>query len=71
MIVYYSWGQISEIKQWRHAGTLEDSENWVLVSKREKGIAKRSSFLNLSVKFLEIWNPTLDLRQTWHNSAWP
>ena len=39
-----SWGHTSEIKQCSHIGTLGHLENKVLVSKKEKGIAKRIFF---------------------------
>ena len=46
-------------------------ENCVLVSKREKWIAKRTCFWNLSVNvLLKIWNLLLYLRQTWHDCVW-
>ena len=40
MIECCSWGQISEIKQYYQVGTLAHSENWFLISKREKGITE-------------------------------
>ena len=46
------------IKQCCQVVTLKHSENWVLISKREKEIAKRTFILNLSVSILfEIRNP--------------
>ena len=72
MIGYCSWGQINEINPCCHVSILGYSENWVLVSKREKIIAKSKFFSNLSVNNLfEIWNPSLNLHQTWYNCAWP
>lgn len=38
-ICYCVWGQINEIKQCFHVGTLDYLENWVLISKRTKKIA--------------------------------
>ena len=40
IVYWWSWGQIIETKQCCHFGTLEHLENWVLVSKSEKGIVK-------------------------------
>ena len=51
MIGYCSRGQIRKMKQLYHVGTLGHSENWVLVSKKKKGIAKRT-FLKIFSKYL-------------------
>ena len=63
---------ISKIKQRGHDTTLDHSENWVLISKREKGIDERTLFWNLSVNILlEIRNPFFHRDQIWYEFGWP
>ena len=51
--------------------TIGNSGNWAQVSKREKGIAKRTFFWNMSFNILEIRNPFFDIDKIWDGCAWP